>query len=117
MRKELLFSITKKDLKITWFSGTGSGGQHRNKHQNCVRLQHIESGIIATGQSNKDRINNMKEAFYNLTHNIKFKIWCNIKGQEIMSGKSIEETVEELMSQENLKIEIQKEGKWVKEYI
>ena len=34
-QKELLFSVTKKDFSITWFSGTGAGGQYRNKHQNC----------------------------------------------------------------------------------
>ena len=25
--------LTKKDFKITWFSGQGAGSQHRNKHQ------------------------------------------------------------------------------------
>jgi len=32
--RELAFSVTKKDLEITYFSGTGKGGQHRNKHKN-----------------------------------------------------------------------------------
>ena len=27
------------------YSGTGKGGQHRNKHQNCVRLIHRLSGL------------------------------------------------------------------------
>jgi protein subunit release factor A len=44
MKKELLFSVTKKDFNVDYFSGKGAGGQYRNKHQNCVRLKHIESG-------------------------------------------------------------------------
>ena len=43
--KKLLFSITKKDFKIDYFSGTGAGGQHRNRHKNCIRLTHIESNV------------------------------------------------------------------------
>jgi len=39
---------TKKDFKIDWYSGSGAGGQHRNKHQNCCRIIHIESGFSET---------------------------------------------------------------------
>ena len=66
MNRELLFSVTKKDLKIDYFSGTGGGGQHRNKHQNCVRMHHKDSGASSTGQSSKERKSNLKEAFNNI---------------------------------------------------
>lgn len=39
------------DLKIEWYSGTGAGGQHRNKHQNSCRITHIPSGVVATAQT------------------------------------------------------------------
>ena len=39
------------DLRIEWFSGTGAGGQHRNKHQNSCRLIHITSGLVVTAQT------------------------------------------------------------------
>lgn len=58
--------LTKKDFKIDWFSGTGAGGQHRNKHMNCCRIVHIETGLMATGQSNRDRPSNQREAFKKL---------------------------------------------------
>lgn len=55
--------LTKKDFKLEWFSGTGGGGQHRNKHQNCCRITHIETGIRATGQTARDRPTNQRMAF------------------------------------------------------
>ncbi len=60
------FSYRKKDFKLDWFSGTGAGGQHRNKHQNCLRLTHIPSGITVTAQDNRDRITNQRNAFERL---------------------------------------------------
>lgn len=33
-----------------WYSGSGAGGQHRNKHQNSVRLRHLPTGLVATSQ-------------------------------------------------------------------
>lgn len=109
---ELLFSITKKDFKITYFSGTGKGGQHRNKHQNCVRLHHLESDIIVTGQSYKECKSNIKEALNNLVKHPRFRLWHNRKIQEILRGKKVDEIVEEMMKPENIKIEVKKDGKW-----
>lgn len=53
--------IPERDLRIEWYSGTGSGGQHRNKHQNSCRITHIPSGIIATAQC-RSRENSLNEA-------------------------------------------------------
>ena len=114
-RKKLLFSITKKDFKIDYFSGTGKGGQHRNKHQNCVRLHHIESGAVTTGQSYKERSTNKKEALKNLFSNPKFITWYNRKINEVIENKTLEEKVEEMMSSENLKIEYKIDNKWIEE--
>jgi len=115
MHKILLFSITKKDLIVEYFSGTGSGGQHRNKHQNCVRLHHPASGTLVTGQSYRERRYNIKEALGNLVKHPKFKIWHSRKVMEIQEGKSIEEKVDMLMAASNLAIEIKDgEGKWTK---
>lgn len=55
--------LTKKDFKISWYSGSGAGGQHRNKHQNCCRITHVDSGLSAIGTGSKERTANQKEAF------------------------------------------------------
>lgn len=107
---ELLFSVTKKDLEITYFSGTGAGGQHRNKHQNCVRMHHPESGARTTGQSHRERSANEREAFKSLSEHPKFKIWHTQKSMEMLSGETIEEKVQKQMHPKNLKIEGRSQG-------
>ena len=37
--------IPRKDLQIERITGTGPGGQHRNKTASCVRVTHIPTGI------------------------------------------------------------------------
>jgi protein subunit release factor B len=112
--RELLFSVTKKDLKIEYFSGTGAGGQHRNKHQNCVRMYHPESGVRVTGQSHKERASNMAEAFKNLTRSSYFKTWQVWKINEMQTGKTLKQLVEESMDDKNLKVEYKEGGgTWV----
>lgn len=113
IKKELLFSITKKDFYVEYFSGTGAGGQHRNKHQNCVRLHHLESRAIGTGQSSRKRSSNMREAISSLLKSPRFKIWHSAKVQEILTGKSLDEKIEDMMHPNNLKVEMNKDGKWV----
>jgi protein subunit release factor B len=114
MPKEKLFSLTKKDFEVQWFSGTGAGGQHRNKHQNCCRLYHPESGVRVTGQSHRDRIANQKEAFNNLMNHPKFKLWFNQKITESLMKESIEDRVAKQMDPANIKIECKDEnGCWV----
>ena len=114
MRRELLVSITKKDFDVQWFSGSGAGGQYRNKHQNCVRLRHKDSAVTVTGQSYRNRIANLKEAFNNLTKHPKFKIWFSMKVNEATTKKTIEQRVDEAMCPENLLIECKdNRGRWV----
>ena len=61
--RTLLWSRRKKDFKIDWFSGTGAGGQYRNKHQNCCRITNIETGVTVIGQEQRSRSQNFKLAF------------------------------------------------------
>ena len=49
------------DFKIEWYSGTGAGGQHRNKHQNSCRITHLRTGKVATAQC-RSRQNSLEQA-------------------------------------------------------
>ena len=53
--------IRDSDLRVEWFSGTGKGGQHRNKHQCSCRLIHIPTGLVEVRQS-RSRESNYQEA-------------------------------------------------------
>ena len=55
--------LRRKDFILQWFSGRGAGGQHRNKHQNCCRIIHKETGLSATGQNSRSRVTNQDQAF------------------------------------------------------
>lgn len=54
-------AIPDSDLKVTWFSGTGKGGQHRNRHQNSCRVVHLPTGLSETRQS-REKEANLREA-------------------------------------------------------
>jgi len=54
-------TINQRDLKIEWYSGTGAGGQYRNKHQNSCRITHIPTGTIAKSEC-RSRTNSLNEA-------------------------------------------------------
>lgn len=49
------------DFKIEWYSGTGAGGQHRNKHQNSCRMTYLPTGQTATAQC-RSRQNSLEQA-------------------------------------------------------
>lgn len=43
--------IKDSDIRVEWYSGSGAGGQHRNKHQNSCRLIHIPTGTVRKAET------------------------------------------------------------------
>lgn len=64
------FSYGPSDFTLDWFSGSGKGGQNRNKTQCCLRLTHKTSGIMVTAQSHRDRPSNLREATKTMLHRL-----------------------------------------------
>lgn len=64
--KTLIWSRRKKDFRIDWFSGTGAGGQHRNKCMNSCRLTDKETGIQTSSQEHRSAKQNLKSAFHKM---------------------------------------------------
>lgn len=50
-------------FRVEWFSGSGAGGQHRNKHQNCCRYIHIPTGttVKVEGRVRAQNLANAKD--------------------------------------------------------
>ncbi|WNO10887.1 peptide chain release factor-like protein [Teredinibacter sp. KSP-S5-2] len=59
--KRDLEELSNQDVRIEWFSGTGAGGQHRNKTQNCCRVIHTSTGMVESHQG-RNRETNKKLA-------------------------------------------------------
>lgn len=54
-----------------------------------------------------------KETLNGILRSQKFKIWHSIKIQEVLTGKSIEDKIDDMMCPQNLKVEAKENGKWV----
>lgn len=104
--KELLFSVTKKDLEIQTFRAGGKGGQNQNKVESGVRIVHRESGAVGEARDTRDQIRNKRLAFERMAASPRFRAWHKLKCAAVLQGKTVDQLVEEQMAEENLKVEV-----------
>ena len=83
----------------------------------AVGLFHRDSGAMGTGQSQRDRPANQKEAFNNCVKSLSFKAWLNRKIYEHDSTESVEDLVNAAMQEGKIKVEYKKDDKWVEEVL
>ena len=112
--KELLFSVTKKDLEVQTFRAGGKGGQNQNKVESGVRIIHKESGAVGEARDQRTQLQNKHNAFTRLINSPKFKAWVKIE-IAYKSGQldDIHKRVDSMMKLENIKVEYCIDGKWV----
>lgn len=120
-KKQLLFSVTKKDFRVDTFRAGGKGGQNQNKTESGVRITHIESGAVGEARDNRDQSVNKVAAFQRCIGSKKFKSWHKLKtafmSQGIRDGeKELQRRVDELTQPNNLRIDIKDDnGRWMPE--
>jgi protein subunit release factor B len=105
---QLLFSLTKKDFDLAFFRCSGKGGQNVNKVETGVRVTHRASGAVAESCEQRHQHQNKVIAFKKLVASPKFQAWHKRESARLLFGKpekSIDEVVNELMQEKNLKIE------------
>ena len=110
-----LLSLTKKDFRFDTFCTGGKGGQNQNKREMGVRITHKVTGIGYECREERSQIQNKKKAFAKLCNDKQFRLWLKHKSLKVVGQKSIAEVVEESIDTKNLKIEVKKNGNWVKE--
>lgn len=113
--KELLFSLSKAkgDFIVQPFKGSGKGGQKRNKTMSACRIIHPESGATSECQEERSFYQNRSRAFTRLVKSDKFLLWHKRKVAEVLGRtKSLEKEIDDMMKDENIKIETLVDGKW-----
>lgn len=86
-------------FRIEWFSGTGKGGQKRNKSQSCCRVIHIPTGITESrqGRSRDKNYNDAKAAIIvKLNDSVKSESTAHtasIRKRQVGSGMRADKTV------------------------
>lgn len=111
--KEIVFSLTKKDFIWDYYSGSGAGGQHRNKHKNCVRVYHEPSGARGNCQDYREKRLNEKAAFERMANSKEMQKWLRYEfAKRTGLLAEVEEEVDRLMKPEYIRTEVKVDGKW-----
>lgn len=104
--------LSLKDLEVSYFCGSGAGGQARNKVASGVQMRHAESGAIGRACDTRSQDQNKRAAFERLLKDPRMKFWLAKRIYEVRQQETIEATVERDAAPENLRFEIKRDGKW-----
>lgn len=106
IKKELLFSLTKKDFEIQTFRSGGNGGQNQNKRDTGVRIIHKDSGAVGESREHRTQLQNRKAAFERMVKTKEFQVWHKLKASMIMKGIfDIQKELDKQMEEKNIKVE------------
>ncbi len=111
--RELLFSVTQKDLVFQTFRAGGKGGSNANKTSMGVRFVHPPSGAVGESREERSQLQNKRNAFNRLARSPKFQAWLKLEtarrnGEEAI----IAAEVKAAMADENLLVEQRTASGW-----
>lgn len=111
--KEKVTILSLKDLDVSYFCGSGPGGQARNKVASGVQMRHEESGAIGRASDSRSQHDNKISAFNRLLKDPKMIFWLAKKVHEVKLGETLEQTIAKETTDEHMKYEIKNAtGQW-----
>jgi len=110
--RERIRLASKEDLDVSYFCGSGKGGQAKNKVASGVQIIHRESGALGRASDSRSQADNKKAAFRRLVETKKMKIWLNRKLFEVRERQTMEDAIEKDTTDDKLRYEVLKGGKW-----
>lgn len=111
--RERITICSRKDFDVSYFVGSGHGGQNRQKCHTGVNIIHRESGAIGRASDSRSQEQNKTAAFKRLRAHPKFQFWLTKKLWELREQETMEESIAKSLTAENLRYEIKEGGKWI----
>lgn len=112
MSKQLLFSVTLADCKVTTFCVGGPGGSGKDTSNTGVRVEHRPTGAVGEGREHRSQRQNKIAAFRRMAETPTFKTYVKQRAARL-NPKEIEEKVDRWMDPANLVVEVRNsEGRW-----
>ena len=90
-KKELLFSVTAKDVEFLDKRGSGKGGQKKNKTSSAIQCFHKPSGAMGEAEDHREQSLNRKLAFKRMAESLEFRTWARLKADAAVGNVEIEE--------------------------
>ena len=110
--KHKLFSVTIKDCKVDTFTVGGNGGSGKDTSNTGVRILHPPSGATGKAVEHRSQLKNKQAAFGRMARSKEFQLWVRRMATQTQSGKTVDELVDEMMDDKNLKVEIRTSKGW-----
>lgn len=81
-RYDLSDAALERDCEVSFFIGSGPGGQNRNKRETAVRLIHRPSGIAVTSEKERSQAQNRADAMQKLKERLRQAMFVPKKRRE-----------------------------------
>jgi protein subunit release factor B len=107
--KKLVFSVSIGDCEVQTFRAGGKGGQNQNKVESGVRVIHTASGARGEARDSRTQLENKRAAFVRMAQSREFQTWARMRAMKL---EPIDDVVDKMMADENLKIEVWHGGHW-----